>query len=126
MPIVPGEGTEVLAAYYTAIAEGLVQLNLVQMQLHQYPPLLASGVRYRREPRGSELWSSVSIVYLRGYGDCEDLAAIVVAEARLRGKEARVVVRPARNARGFHAVAEVEGKRYDPSRALIRRERERG
>lgn len=122
LPVRQGESTEELAAKFSAAAEGLVQLNLVEMGGREFPPLLQSGlVSYRREAVGKELWSSVSIVFARGYGDCEDLSAIVAAEARRAGKQARVVVRPSRSGRGFHAVVEVDGRRYDPSKALMRR-----
>jgi hypothetical protein len=40
-----------------------------------YPDLYASGVRYRREPPGSEVWQIPRGMYASKQGDCEDLCA---------------------------------------------------
>lgn len=109
-----------------AVAEGLVQLNVVLMAIAAergliLPPLYGSGVRYRREPKGREWWESsqdILGIAANRTGDCEDLAAYRAAELRLEGENARVVI--ITNSRGnFHAVVEREdGTLEDPSREL--------
>lgn len=66
----------ILAIYLDA----LTRTNRAFLSSGKYPPLLESGVRYRREPRGMEIWSPVPVVLSRGYGDCEDLACWYAAE----------------------------------------------
>lgn len=115
-----------IARKLTAILQGLVALNLEEMRGRRYPPLLSSGIVYRREPKGSELWRSLSILHAAGYGDCEDLAAALGAELLVQGVEAQAIVRPARTERGYHAVVNVrQGGRIievDPSAILIKKE----
>jgi len=43
-----------------------------------------SGVRYHTEPRGLEEWTDTPTTYCRGWGDCEDLSCIRVAELRVK------------------------------------------
>ena len=45
-------------------------------------PLYQSGVRYAREPIGSEVWQTALETQQLGKGDCEDLVAWRVAELR--------------------------------------------
>lgn len=45
-------------------------------------PLYKSGVRYAREPLGSEVWQTMLETYQLGIGDCEDLVAARCAELR--------------------------------------------
>ena len=100
-----------------ASLEGLVRLNLQQLRARPRPELYKSGVRYRRDT--GETWDSADIVYRRGYGDCEDLAAIRAAELRLAGVPARAVVRHSSTPGvAWHCVVQV-GRRYeDPSARL--------
>ena len=76
----------------------------------------APWVVYRREPPGSERWSSPSRVLRRGHGDCEDLAAWLAGSIRARhGVAARALVVPM--GRGYHVVVALpDGTRLDPSR----------
>ncbi len=60
---------------------GIVALNLEQMRVGAVTQeLYKSRVRYQAEPLGSEVWQSAKETYELGYGDCEDLVAIRVAE----------------------------------------------
>lgn len=116
-----------IARKLTAILQGLVALNLEEMRVRRYPPLLSSGIVYRREPRGSELWRSLSILHFTGFGDCEDLAAALAAEMLSTGIDAHAIVRPARSERGYHAVVNVRNRdgrlvEVDPSALLIKKE----
>lgn len=71
------------------------------------PPLYASGVVYRREPRsitarGPEDFATVPLMLRRGWGDCDDLAPWRAAELTLWGYPARATVVRVRN--GWHVV----------------------
>lgn len=49
------------------------------------PLLYQAGVRYKREPPGSEVWQLPHETVALGHGDCEDLATWFVAERHLLG-----------------------------------------
>ena len=49
------------------------------------PLLYQSGVRYEREPPGSEVWQLPREAYSAKGGDCEDLACWLAAERQLAG-----------------------------------------
>lgn len=51
-----------------------------------YAPLYASGVRYVREPPGSEVWQSTYHAYGTLAADCEDLSSIRCAELWAAGE----------------------------------------
>lgn len=53
-----------------------------------YRPLYQS-VCYKREPAGQEVWQSTGALYLRGFGDCEDLVCARVAERLAIGDACR-------------------------------------
>lgn len=110
-----------------AAAEGLTRLNVAIMRAAKkngvpFAPLLLSGVRYKQEPHGFEMWDNCAVVLTRGWGDCEDLAAWRAAELRLQGdRGAHVAVRPSRSGipGHYHAVVRTgSGKLEDPSRWL--------
>ena len=71
-------------------------LNLLYLLKHPHtPPLYASGVRYRREPRAVlpfEQFATIPDVLRQGWGDCDDLAPWRAAELNLRGIGARPVI----------------------------------
>jgi hypothetical protein len=104
------------------LLEALAGINADHMRAHPTPKLYASGVRYRREPRGLEQWLSVPEVIARGYGDCEDLAAWRVAELRSQGEHATFGVSGQQRDNGkwtFHiTVHRGDGTPEDPSRRL--------
>lgn len=100
--------------------EGLVRLNVAELCDEPRPPIYESGVRYKPEPVGRENWDAAAIVFPRGTGDCEDLAAIRAAQLRNSGVDpgARAVVRRS-GPRLWHAiVARSDGTTEDPSRKL--------
>lgn len=68
-----------------ALLGALVLIDLEWLRQHpKTPPLYASGVRYRREPSGQELWQDIPTALAKGWADCEDLACWRVSEVRLR------------------------------------------
>lgn len=101
-----------------AALEGLVRVNLVQLA-RGVPPIASAlrrgRLRYiRRDPR--EEWRSLSEIWAAGGGDCEDLAAAIVAELRASGYAARVVIKRVRPGL-LHALAfnQTAGVLLDPS-----------
>jgi Transglutaminase-like superfamily len=97
----------------------LVGANEVILRSRTLPSILDGSVRYRPEPPGSEEWRTVDEVVRSGYGDCEDLAAALAAELRVRRRiPARAIVRRANVGRGYHAVVWSRGRELDPSRWL--------
>lgn len=101
----------------TAVLQGLVLLDSVQLSDGRHPKLYESGVRYRRE-RGREHWQSVEEIIAAGHGDCEDLSAWRCAELRLEGVECYAeVIRT--GPRMWHAIVRFsDGSYEDPSREL--------
>lgn len=117
-----------------ALADGVVQLNVVLMQAaiahgFAFPDLYTSGVVYRREPPGREWWESaldVMQVGASGEGDCEDLANYLAAWLRVYCDDFAhtKVVRTERGS--FHAIVEhADGTLEDPSLMLVLLERRR-
>lgn len=102
---------------------GLTAMDLAYVP--ELPPLYEAGVRYRRE--APDTWSTADIVYARGFGDCEDLAAWRAAELRITGED------PAATAdlyevapRKWHAIVlRGDGTIEDPSKVLGMRTRRR-
>lgn len=103
-----------------AALQGLTGLAELELLDGTVPSLYESGVRYEREPRGSERWLTPSMALLRGAADCEDLAAWRAAELRVSGEDTYAqpqVVRTSPNT--WHAVvARSDGSFEDPSAAL--------
>lgn len=113
----------VSAAAFAASIEGLVKLNLHILEgrvpgRQKFPPLYKSGVVYKREP--ADVWRDIRTVYKSGWGDCEDLAAIRVAQLRFTGEDEQAHVAVYQSgARKYHAiVARSDGTTEDPSRRL--------
>ena len=100
--------------------EAFVRINMAYLIAHpDTPPLLRSGVRWRRE--GSpEQWHDIPEILKRGYDDCEGLAAWRAAEMRLKYRRP-FMVRTYQSRPGLrHAIVfDPDLKRiHDPSRAL--------
>lgn len=101
--------------------EGLIIFNRRYIQRHRPPPLYSSGVVYRREPKRSERFRTMRLVYGAGHGDCEDLASIRCAEYRERGINARIRITWQRqpNGRLWHVTCRLpDGTNEDPSKRL--------
>lgn len=104
--------------------EALVRQDVDYLMSHDVPPLYASGVIYRPEPRGREDWDPVPVVLGRGWGDCEDLAAWRAAELRVLGEQHaradayRSRVRPDGSAVWHAVTVREDGTIEDPSAQL--------
>lgn len=99
------------------LLRGLTAINVALIKLHNLPPLMESGVRYRRDEAGAEVWSNAYEVAKRGYGDCEDLSCYLAAELQIQGQPAVACVKRT-GRRRLHTLVCVDGRVLDPSRAL--------
>lgn len=113
---------EITAALEGLVAQDLEQIRVAELAGRPYPPLYASDVRYRREPRGRERWDSIAVIFANGSGDCEDLASARTAQLQRDGEPARAIcVRTSRKT--FHIlVARATGEVEDPSRIMLDKE----
>lgn len=82
-------------ATVTALLAPLLTIDCAYLRAHPATPrLYSSGVRYRRERWGREVWRDVSKTLAAGDGDCEDLAAWRCAELRIFDRrDARLLLR---------------------------------
>lgn len=102
-----------------ALLEALTVINVGLLEKSSFPPLYQSGVRYRREPKGSERWKRITRTFRDGHGDCEDLAAWRAAELRQAGELGAVAIALRTGPKLWHAVVWREnGDVEDPSRKL--------
>lgn len=97
----------IMKATEAQIREGLIRVTLYK-----------SGVRYAREPLGSEVWQTGLETLQLGHGDCEDLVAWRCAELRVNGEEATPYVKDVRPGLRHCLVKRADGSLEDPSRAL--------
>lgn len=99
---------------------GLVHLNIEQMRVGAVTQeLYKSHVRYQAEPLGSEVWQSAKETYDFGYGDCEDLVGIRVAEYIHRlGVKAEPYIKDVRPGLRHCLVRLPSGALEDPSRTM--------
>lgn len=96
-------------------------MRIAEHELRQrpLPPLYASGVRYRREPRRSdggrlEDWMTPHEVASQQTGDCEDLAVWRASELRILGE--RAFAKAFESTIGWHIkVVRGDGSVEDPS-----------
>ena len=109
--------------------ERLVQLSVTQRRAGLVPELFSTGVRYREEPPGQDEWLTALesfSAYRRSlqtgqpaYIDCEDLCIWLTADCRLRGLDARCVIKLVRPGLMHCLVYLPTTDRFlDPSRAL--------
>jgi predicted glycoside hydrolase/deacetylase ChbG (UPF0249 family) len=86
---------------------------------HALPLLYKAGVRYQREPPGSEVWQLPHESYALHTADCEDLATWFVAERHLLGDHAWQVHVKFINPTLRHILAiHDDGRLEDPSAKL--------
>jgi hypothetical protein len=73
---------------------GLAAQSYAQMleRRGDIPELYSGSIRYMREPLRRENWQAARETAGRGYGDCEDLSAYLVAQYRAKGITAFPVV----------------------------------
>lgn len=86
---------------------------------HPYGPLYRSGIRYEREPPGSEVWQTTRMLYATRAGDCEDVSCVRAAELWSLGETlARPTVRRISPRLRHIQVQRADGTIEDPSLIL--------
>lgn len=105
------------------LIKALVYANLVYLTTHpNAPKLYESGVRYIREPLGTEYFQNIPSVMKTGGADCEDLASWRVAELIMQGEMAVPAVKVTVKDDGFRLyhiqVRRGDGSIEDPSALL--------
>jgi len=133
------ENPRAVALAARGFMEGVISVNRVLMRQaaargRPFPDLYDSGIKFRREPWAGKLeeFADCETVLRRGWGDCDDLVCLRVAQLRERGIDAKVKIywRTSKPAPGdrrtlFHAQVrsprlpgERRGRVEDPSRRL--------
>lgn len=111
-----------LADKILALLDALVQVNLIWLGRNPAPLLMESGVVYKAERKGDEVWKDIPHVLLAMHGDCEDLVSYRVAELLFTGHTAKPILEKFPLENGdvyYHVLLEHgEGVIEDPSRAL--------
>jgi len=122
----PGLVATIASAYLQgSVVHNRLVLRLLRSAGRPLPPLYRSRVVYRPEPAngsGIEEFASIRRVFLRGWGDCDDLVPIRVAELQEQGEAATQRFYWRRTPRGdlsMHVqVRRANGEIEDPSRLL--------
>lgn len=103
------------------LLNALVKLNMSWLKNHPYEvsPLYDTGVRYGR----TDEWEPYPSLLARGFGDCKSLAALKVAEYRMKNLRCELTYRHMRrDSDGFvmyHILVETAPHVYeDPSKVL--------
>lgn len=105
-----------------AAVETLARANVAYLAQHPKTPSFARApIRYQREKKvsGGERWQTIPEILKTGHGDCEDLAAWVIAEARIKGIKAKPFVTGRRGKWHIRVKMRLRPKKvliYDPSR----------
>lgn len=104
---------------------GMAAANAVIMRAGKVPPLYESGIRYRQDPPGREVWLDCKAMLQIRFTDCNNLVAYRIGELSLLGRKAYPVVTYQRNGRGgytYHVtLVETTGesaREEDPSAIL--------
>lgn len=118
------ESTAAVLEQIAAGLDALVDVNVAHLSVRPgVPALYDSKVRYIEEP--DEVRQDVPTVLQHGRGDAEDLVAWRIAELRVRGVEARVLIRQVRSSSGlafYHPLVQLpDGTVEDPARILVER-----
>lgn len=100
------------------VIDALALISLEQMRANRFPDIYSGAVRYKREPAGVEFWQPAIDTYARGSGDCEDLAALLIAHYWLKGVKARAYVKTVNPWLRHVMVRLPDGKLEDPSAKL--------
>ncbi len=107
---------------YELLLDALTAVDVWAREQWAFPALYDSAVRYVPEPRGFEVWASTPALFMRGAGDCEDLACDRAAELVTQGLPAHAVLRSQGNSGGgeqWHVlVGRSDGSIEDPSAHL--------
>lgn len=117
---VPGEPRALEAVLRGLVEQNLWQLEVLARRGVRLPRLYRSHVCYARDPPGAkERFRSLARVFRTGWGDCDDLTGIVIAERWFYDRE-RCEPKVERIKPGLlHAFLQrASGQYEDPSRIL--------
>lgn len=103
--------------------DALAKINETFLKAYPDTPMLyQSGVHYHFDPGAPDPWQDIPSTLAKGWGDCEDLACWRMAEYRVRGIDARPLIRWRKSPRGkyvYHALVRLpDGRTEDPSISL--------
>lgn len=103
--------------------ELLTALNRLWLRFYpKTPSIYSSGVLYRREGPGREVWQTIPAAIASGYADCEDLACWLAAEYRESGVSCWPDIKVKRRSNGSilaHVIVRFpDGREEDPSARL--------
>lgn len=121
---IPNNDPEALASVARGILHGVVLNNRLLIRARLVPRLYESGVRWRNEPwRGTfEEFADAYTCLKRGWGDCEDMSAWIVAECHEAGEtkaDFKIYGRVVNGKAAMHVqVRRGNGSIEDPSRYL--------
>ncbi len=102
------------------LMDALAKVNETYLKTHPgTPPLYQAPVRYFFDPNAPDPWQDIPSTLAKGWGDCEDLACWRIAEYRVKGINARPLIRWRKNPAGkfiYHALLRLpDGRTEDPS-----------
>lgn len=102
------------------LMDALAKVNVAYLIQHpNTPPLYESKVKYYFDPNAPDPWQDIPSTIRKGYGDCEDLACWRIAEYRVKGIDARPLIRWRKKPNGaytYHALVRLpDGRTEDPS-----------
>lgn len=104
------------------LMDALAKVNVTFLRVNpDTPPLYLAPIRYHFDPREPDPWQDIPSTLAKGYGDCEDLACWRMAEYRVKGIDARPLIRWKRREGKYvyHALLRLpDGRTEDPSIAM--------
>lgn len=104
------------------LMDALAKVNVTFLKANpSTPPLYQAPIRYFFDPREPDPWQDIPTTLKKGYGDCEDLACWRMAEYRVKGIDARPLIRwKKRDGKYvYHALLRLpDGRTEDPSIAM--------
>jgi hypothetical protein len=112
------------SVWLSPMLTALTEINAAYLRANlNAPRLYSSGVRYRRDPNGRELWWDIPVTLRARFGDCKKLACWRAAELRERDYINAVALPVLQSSAGgvvlVHVIVQLpDGRTEDPSRIL--------
>jgi len=104
------------------LMDALAKVNMTYLRTHpRTPTLYQSPIRYYFDPTAPDPWQDIPSTLAKGWGDCEDLACWRIAEYRMKGIDARPLIRWRKNGARYtyHALVRLpDGRTEDPSLSM--------
>ena len=115
------EDRDASQACLVILMDALAKINVEYLKIHpDTPKLYEAPIRYYFDPNEPDPWQDIPSTLAKGYGDCEDLACWRIAEYRMKGIDARPLIRWRKRQGGggmtYHALLRLpDGRTEDPS-----------